>query len=91
MPNLLTISPARRAREAAWAEEIQTANQAIVRERLWWFGAAMGCVALGSWLVGMGFHSTDLDIAPIWLGSGILLGEIGPLVILVIAVRREQL
>jgi hypothetical protein len=88
---VLTLPPARLKYEADRAAEIQRAEAALVRERLAWFGAAMGCVAVALWMVGMGLHAERLSIGSIWVGGGALLGEFGLLVVLLIAVRREEM
>lgn len=88
---MLTLSPERLSYETARAEELQRAETALVRERLVWFGVAMGCVIVALWMVGMGFHADRLSTGAIWIGGGALLGEIGPLVVLLIAVRREEM
>jgi hypothetical protein len=88
---MLTIPPARRAREAARAEEIQAADRALIRERLWWFAAGLASVWVGLWMVAMGFHSDRLSIGLVWVGGGILMGEVGPFLALLIAVRREEM
>lgn len=88
---MLTLPPERLRYEAARAEEIQRAETALARERLAWFGVAMGCVVGGLGMVAMGLHADRLSIGSIWIGGGALLGEAGPLVVLLIAVRREAM
>ena len=51
----------------------------------------MVCVELGLWMAGMAFHTDSAKTAAIWLAAAVLLGECGPLVILVVAARREEM
>lgn len=88
---LLTIPEYRRAWETARAEEIARAERALMRERLAWFGVAIGCVLAGIGMVGMAFHTAGLRLATVWLAAAIVVGEAGPLAILIIAVRREEM
>ena len=88
---MFILSPERVKYETERAEEIQRADEALVRERLVWFGVAIACVAVGLWMIGMGFHADRLSTGSIWIGGGALLGEVGPLVVLLIAVRREEM
>jgi hypothetical protein len=88
---MLTIPPKRRAFEAARAAEIQAAEKAIFRERVGWFLAAVACSLAGSAIASVGFHVHTPNDGAIWIGLGLLLGEIGPMVILVVAVRREEM
>jgi hypothetical protein len=88
---MLVLSPERLRYETERAEEIQRAEEALFRERLLWFGVAMACVAAGFWMVGMGFHAHRLSIAGIWISGGLLVGDLGPLVVLLIAHQREQM
>ena len=88
---MLTIPPARRAWEAARAEEIQLAERAVLRERFWWFVAGVVSVWVGIWMVLMGFHTDRVSIANVWIGAGMVVGEVGPLLALLIAVRREEM
>lgn len=87
---MFTLPPARLALEERRAEEDQREIEAIERERLLWFGAAMACVAVGFWMVGMGFQATRGSIGGIWIGAGTLLGNSGPLVVLLIVLHREE-
>ena len=87
---MLTIPPARRAWEEARALEIQAAERALFRERLRWFGAGLASVWLGIWMVFMGYHTARLSIANVWVAGGLLMGEIGPFVTLLLAVHRED-
>jgi len=87
---MLTISPARRALEAARAAEIQVAEQAMVRGRILWYIAAFGCVLGGAGTASIGFHLTSVKSGMVWLWAGVLIGEIGPLAILVYVLDREQ-
>ena len=88
---MLTIPPERRAWEAARAEEIQTAERALRRERLRWFLAGVVSVWVGIWMVLMGFHTDRVSIANVWIGAGLVVGEVGPFLALLIAVRREEM
>lgn len=88
---MLTIPPKRKAFEAARAAEIQAADQAVMRERIGWFFAAIACSLAGSGIAAVGFHVNGPNAGAIWIGSGLLLGEIGPLVILFVAVKREEM
>lgn len=88
---MLTIPPKRKEFEAARAAEIQAADQAIVRERVAWFLAAVACSLAGAAIASIGFHVQTPNDGAIWIGLGLLLGEIGPMVILVVAVRREEM
>jgi hypothetical protein len=88
---MLTIPPKRKAFEAARAAEIQAADQAVFRERLGWFLAAICCSLAGAGIASVGLHVTGDEPAAIWIGSGLLLGEIGPMVILWVAVKREEM
>lgn len=88
---LLRIPEYRRAWETARAEEIMRAERAIARERLAWFGVALACVLAGIGMVGIAFHTESLRIATVWLAAAAAIGEGGPLAVLIIAVRREEM
>lgn len=88
---MLTIPPKRRAFEAARAAEIQSADQAIRRERIGWSLGAVACSLACAGIASAGFHAITPNDGAIWIGSGLLLGEIGPMVILYIAVKREEM
>lgn len=88
---MLTIPPARMAYEAARAAEIQAADRAMRRERILWYFAGLGCVLGGMALAALGLHAYDDLLRAIWFSTAILLGEVGPIVILVIALHREEM
>ena len=87
---MLTIPPERMAYEAARAAEIQRADAALRRERLLWYFAAVACLLVGALVASVGFHVRSLTSGAVWIATGALIGEIGPMVILLIAVHREQ-
>lgn len=88
---MLILSPERLKYETERAAEIQRAEEALFRERLLWSGVAAGCVVAGFWMVGMGLHAHRASIAGIWVSGGLLVGDLGPLVVLLIAHQREQM
>jgi len=86
---MLTISPERRAFEATRAAEQQVADVALERERHLWWIAAVACVFVGAVIAAGGFHAHGEKAAAVWIVSGVLFAEIGPLIILLVAVKRE--
>ena len=88
---MLKISPERTTLEATRAAEQQAADAALERERLLWWIAAVTCVFIGAVIAAGGLHAQGETAAAIWIVSGVLFAEIGPLLILLIAVKREVL
>ena len=87
---LLTIPPARTAFEAQRAAEIQQADAALQRERRLWYLAAIGCLLGGAGIASVGFHVVTPRSGAIWIGLGTLIGEVGPMAIILIALHREE-
>lgn len=87
---MLSLSPERLAYEAERAAEIQRADAALQRERLFWSFAGIGCMLGGVAIASVGFHIPSEKAGMVWLLTGTLIGEIGPMAILLIALHREQ-
>ena len=87
---MLKLSPERLAYEAERAAEIQRADAALRRERLLWYFAAIGCMLVGTGIGLAAYHVTSGNLAMFLFSAGTLIIEVGPLVILVVAIHREQ-
>jgi hypothetical protein len=87
---VLTIPPKRLAFEAERAAEIQRADAALRRERVLWYFAAIGSLLAGAGIASVAFHVPSKSAGMVWLLTGTLIGEIGPLVIILIALHREE-
>lgn len=87
---MLKLSAERIAFESARAAEIQRAEEALRRERILWSCAALASVFAGSAIGSIGFHVRSLSSGAVWIMAGVVIAEVGPLAILVIALHREQ-
>lgn len=88
---MLTLSPERLAYETQRAEENQRADDALRRERIGWFCLAVLTVWVGCAMAAMGLHVARRSLAAVWIGGGLLVGQFGPMVILLVAVKREEM
>lgn len=87
---MLTLPPWRIEFETARAVEIETAERARHRARLRWYFLGLAVVASASIPLAWSVHTTDPDLGQVWFWLAILLGNVGPLVVLWWAARSEE-
>lgn len=87
---MLTLPPWRIEFEIARAAEIETAARALHRTRLRWYFLGLAVVASASIPLAWSVHTTDPDLGHVWFWLAILIGDIGPLVVLWCAAKSEE-
>ena len=90
LPSLLTIPPTRRRWEAARALEIQEAEEALNRSRLRWFLLGIAVALLGYIPFAFAWHTTSETMGNVYFWTGILVTDIGPMVVLWAWARSED-
>ena len=87
---LIDIPPKRRAWEAERAAEHDAAERALERARFGWFLLALLMVGLGYLPMAFAPHVEDQALGEALFWLGILLADVGPQVVLWIAVKSEE-
>ena len=87
---MLTIARWRVEVESARAAEIEAAERALGHSRIGWFLLGLAVVALAYLPLAWSFHTTDPKLGNVYFWLAILIGDIGPLVVLWCAAKSEE-